>query len=387
MKSLLVFGTRPEAIKLAPLVAALKKRPGDVCRICVTAQHRGLLDQVLALFGLKPDHDLDLMTADQTLHQVAARTLEGLPPILAQERPDWVVVQGDANSAAAAALAAFYAAVPVAHVEAGVRTGDLSRPFPEEANRKVIDALATLHLAATQTARENLLREGAPAEGIFVTGNTVVDALQWVLSLPAPAETAAQLERLGVARPGGPGRKLLLVTAHRRESFGEPLARVFTALRALAQARPDVAVVLSVHPNPSVRRQALRLLDGVERVLLLPAVDYAAMAHLMRRSRLLLTDSGGLQEEAPSLGLPVLVLRDVTDRPEAVAAGAALLVGTDPERITRETLALLDDDARCARMKPAVNPYGDGHAAERIAQVLAAQRRAGPARSADHPDP
>jgi UDP-N-acetylglucosamine 2-epimerase (non-hydrolysing) len=364
VRILLVLGTRPEAIKLAPVARALEALAPRSCRVCATAQHRELLDRALADFALRPDHSLNLMRRDQTLHHVAAKTIERLAPILRAERPDFVVVQGDTTSAAAAALAAVYAGIPVAHVEAGLRTGDLRRPFPEEANRRVIDAVSALHFAPTEAARRNLLREGTPAARVFVTGNTVVDALKRILARPAPPEVGECLERLGARR----GRKLVLVTAHRRESFGRPFTRVLAAVRALAASREDVGIAFVSHPNPNVLGAARRALSGRARIALLAPLGYAAMAHLLKASALVLTDSGGLQEEAASLGVPTLVLREETDRPEAVAAGVARLVGTDPARIARAAKALLDAPARGRRRRAGL--YGDGRAGERIAWLL-----------------
>jgi UDP-N-acetylglucosamine 2-epimerase (non-hydrolysing) len=313
-----------------------------------------MLDQVLRLFEIDPDYDLGVMTEDQTPTRVAAAVLRGLEPVLAAERPDWVLVQGDTTTVAAAALAAYYAGVKVGHVEAGLRTGDKWRPFPEEVNRRVAGVGA------------NLLREGVPAEAVVVTGNPVIDALRWVAAQPPPPAARELLDRTGALD----GRRLVLVTAHRRESFGAGIAAICRALRELAEAFPDLTILYPVHPNPNVRRPVHRLLGGVRNVVLTGPLDYATLVHVMARACLVLTDSGGIQEEAPGLGKPVLVLREVTERPEAVEAGAARLVGTDPDRVFGAAAELLTDPAAYARMARAVNPYGDGRAAARIAAAL-----------------
>jgi UDP-N-acetylglucosamine 2-epimerase (non-hydrolysing) len=371
MRVLCVVGTRPEAIKLAPVIRELWKRGGPgpgssvTVRVCATAQHRAMLDQVLGLFGIVPDHDLDVMAEDQTPSQVAAAILERLEPVLRAEPPDWVVVQGDTTTVAAATLAAYYAGRRVAHVEAGLRTYDKWRPFPEEGNRRVAGVLADLHFAPTDLARGHLLREGVPAERVRVTGNPVIDALQWVAALPG-GELSGPL-----AAAGREGRRLILVTAHRRENFGAPFESICEALREIAaRYAGGVDLVYPVHPNPAVRGPAGRLLGEVPNIWLVPPLDYLHLVHVLKRAHLVLTDSGGLQEEAPGLGKPVVVLRDVTERPEGVEAGTAVLVGTDRDRIVTETIRLLEDDAAYERMARAVNPYGDGHAAERIVDAL-----------------
>ncbi|HLH23992.1 MAG TPA: UDP-N-acetylglucosamine 2-epimerase (non-hydrolyzing) [Chloroflexota bacterium] len=379
MKVLTVFGTRPEAIKLAPVVRALEARAADSgvhSVVCVTAQHRQMLDQVLDLFELRPDYDLAVMEENQTLAGVAAAVLARLEPVLRAVRPDWVLVQGDTTTVAATALAAYYAGARVGHVEAGLRTGDKWRPFPEEINRRVAGVVADRHFAPTARAQANLLREGVAAGQIVVTGNPVLDALRRVVDLPPPEDARAILAQTGLdgaapqAAASAP-RRLVLVTAHRRESFGAPLEAVCAALRDLAARYAGaVQVVYAVHPNPHVREPAYRLLDGVPNVTLTPPLTYSALAHLMKRAALVLTDSGGIQEEAPGLGVPVLVLRDVTERPEAVEAGTVRLVGTDRGRIVAAASQLLDDPAAYARMARAVNPYGDGHAAPRIVAAL-----------------
>jgi UDP-N-acetylglucosamine 2-epimerase (non-hydrolysing) len=370
---LCVLGTRPEAIKLAPVIRALRERAGTSpgattkpevsVKVCVTAQHREMLDQVLRLFEIVPDHDLDVMAEDQTPARVAAAILERLPPILRDTTPDWLVVQGDTTTVAAAALAAYYARIPVAHVEAGLRTHDKWQPFPEELNRRIAGAIADLHLAPTERARQNLRHEGVPEERIVVTGNPVIDALHWVVRQPAPAGTPA-LDDAGSAR-------LILVTAHRRENFGAPLESICLALRDLADRYAGaVRIVYPVHPNPAVRSTAARVLGDAPHVTLLPPLDYLSLVHVMKRAHLVLTDSGGLQEEAPALGKPVLVLREITERPEAVEAGTVKVVGTARDCIVAATVRLLEDGAEYQRMARAVNPYGDGHAAGRIVTAL-----------------
>lgn len=356
---LLLYGTRPEAIKMAPVVAALRRRPDRFAlTLCATAQHREMLDQVQALFELEPDLDLGLMRPDQTPNELAARTFAALDPLLAELRPDWVLVQGDTTTAMAGAFAGFHRRVPVAHVEAGLRTGDLAQPFPEEANRRVVDMLASALFAPTPGAAERLRAEGVPSERVFVTGNTVVDALQAIAArTPAPRTAGDEV----------------LVTVHRRESFGAPLARVFAALRDLAAEFPAVRWIYPVHPNPSVEGPVRERLTGVPNLELLPPLDYREMVQRLRACRFVLTDSGGLQEEAPTFGKPVLVLREKTERPEGVEAGIAKLVGTDPARIVVAARRLLTDPVEHRRMTAGGNPYGDGRAAERIAAVLAGE--------------
>jgi UDP-N-acetylglucosamine 2-epimerase (non-hydrolysing) len=360
LKVLSVFGTRPEAIKMAPVVAELERHPDHIAsRVCVTAQHREMLDQVLDVFGIAPDIDLDVMTDDQSPSQVTARVLTGLERVLAEERPNLVLVHGDTTTTAAAALASFYRKIPVGHVEAGLRTHDRYYPFPEEVMRVLADALSTYHFAPTATAKENLLREGADARSITVTGNTVIDAL------------------LSIARGAGPrddsvpsDGRLILVTAHRRENFGEPLADICRALRETADAFPDVRVAYPVHLNPNVRKTAHAILGGHERIHLLEPLAYAGFVRLLMDACLVVTDSGGLQEEAPALGKPVLVLRAETERPEAVLAGTVKLVGTRKDDIVREIRTLLTDPAAYRAMAEAANPYGDGHASGRIVGTI-----------------
>jgi UDP-N-acetylglucosamine 2-epimerase len=359
---LCVFGTRPEAIKMAPVIRALDATAGLEPVVCLTDQHQEMLEQVLELFDVRADHRLGIMRGGQSPTEVAARILERLPPVLAAVRPAAVLVQGDTTTTLAAALAAFYAGIPVGHVEAGLRTYRKDAPFPEEGNRQMTTAIAEWHFAPTAWARDNLLREGVPAEKVTVTGNPVIDALQWAV------------EKLDAAPEDGapPGRKLVLVTAHRRESFGQPFAELCHALRAIAERNPDVELVYPAHLNPQVQAPVRRILTGCPRLRLLPPVGYRELVGLLRRCHLVLTDSGGIQEEAPSLGKPVLVMRDTTERPEGVEAGTARLVGTSRDRIVSETERLLRDQAAYARMAQAHNPYGDGRSSGRIAGILAA---------------
>lgn len=364
MKILSVFGTRPEAVKMAPVVKQLAQTPGIEARVCVTAQHRQMLDQVLDLFAIRPDYDLDLMREDQTLAQMSASIFTHLDPVLTDFQPDWILAQGDTTTVAITSLLAYYRRVRFGHVEAGLRTGDKWQPFPEEINRRVAGVTADLHFAPTDWARQNLLREGVDDAIIKVTGNPVIDALNVVAKQPEPEDVKELLGKLGIGN-----RQLILVTAHRRENFGQPLEDVCAALKQLA-ARGDVEIVYPVHLNPNVQEPVHRLLDGVPHISLLPPLDYLPLVHLMKHARLILTDSGGIQEEAPAFGVPALVLREVTERPEGVAAGVLKLVGTDTSRIVREANRLLDDPSAHAEMARASNPYGDGHAASRIVKAL-----------------
>ena len=365
---LTVFGTRPEAIKLFPLIHALERDPRFVTRVCVSGQHRGMLDQVLAISGVVPHHDLNLMQPGQALDELLAGLLEGLARVMDAERPDWVVVQGDTATALAGAVAASYRRIPVAHVEAGLRSGNIHHPWPEEINRRLIGAVADLHLAPTETAAEALRREQVARATIHVTGNTVIDALHWVCGrLAERPELAAGLS--AVERRFA-GRRIIGVTTHRRENFGDGLRDIAEAIRRLA-ARRDVAMILPLHLNPNVRAVMNARLAGLDNVALIEPLDYPHFARLLAISHLMLTDSGGVQEEAPALGKPVLVMRETTERPEGVAAGTARLVGTDPERILAEAERLLDDEAAYASMARAHNPYGDGKSAARIVELLA----------------
>ncbi|MBF0126437.1 MAG: UDP-N-acetylglucosamine 2-epimerase (non-hydrolyzing) [Magnetococcales bacterium] len=370
-KILFIFGTRPEAIKMAPVIQAVARTPGLTGLCCVTAQHRGMLDQVLQLFGIAPAHDLDLMAPGQELNGLTARMLPALEGVLKQERPDGVLVHGDTTTTFVAALAAFYARVPVGHVEAGLRTWDLARPFPEEGNRQLTGRLAALHFAPTEGAKRNLLREGIPEERIHVTGNTVIDALLHVRGrLPDTPERqrrhfGAELAEI-LAWPG----RMLLVTGHRRENFGQGLVGICQALATIARREPDLLIVYPVHLNPNVVQPVTQRLGGIATIRLIPPVDYLAFVALLDRCTLVLTDSGGVQEEAPSFGKPTLVMREVTERPEAVEAGTALLTGTDPEKIVATVATLLHDDRAFQKMATRTNPFGDGQAARRIAEIL-----------------
>jgi UDP-N-acetylglucosamine 2-epimerase (non-hydrolysing) len=367
IKVLLIFGTRPEAIKLCPVLLHLRARARDFqVKCCVTAQHRQMLDQVLQVFGVTPEYDLDLMQPGQTLAQSSSRILAALEPVLAAERPDMVLVQGDTTSTFCGALAAFYSRVPVGHVEAGLRTGDLAQPFPEELNRVLTTRLSALHFAPTQGAARNLRCEGVLAERVVVTGNTGIDAVLQV------SERLRAGALAGIDLPGlDPARRLLVVTAHRRENHGAPLEAICAALVRLAR-RGDVQIVYPVHRNPNIAGPVEQLLGSQPGILLCEPLDYVPFVDLMRRAYLVITDSGGIQEEGPSLGKPVLVMREKTERPEAVEAGTVKLVGTDAARIVREAERLLEDGEEYGRMSRAHNPYGDGHASERIGEVLAA---------------
>jgi len=360
---------------MAPVIRELANIPGADARVCTTAQHREMLDQVLDLFKIKPDYDLDIMRDDQSLAQLSSSIFLGLDPIYAEYRPDWVLIEGDTTTVAIAALLAYYRRIRVGHVEAGLRTHNKWQPFPEEINRRVAGVTADLHFAPTDLARQNLLREGIPERMIAVTGNPVIDALLHVAQQAEPPDVTELLRRLGVgkAAEGGAasGRRMLLVTAHRRESFGAPLESVFRALSQLA-ARGDVEIVYPVHLNPHVQEPARRILGDVAHVTLLAPLDYLSLVHLMKHASLVLTDSGGIQEEAPTFGKPVLVLREATERPEGIQAGTLRLVGTETARIVEQANLLLDDRQAYASMAHAANPFGDGHAAEKIARALLA---------------
>jgi UDP-N-acetylglucosamine 2-epimerase (non-hydrolysing) len=359
-----VVGTRPEAIKLCPVFLELQRRSEFAVQLCATAQHRELLDQVLDVFGVAPDWDLDLMRPGQTLAETTARVIAGLEAVLQDARPDMVLVQGDTTTTLCGALAAFYHRIPVGHVEAGLRTWDPQQPFPEEMNRVLTSRLATLHFAATRWAAENLLREGVPEARIAVTGNPGIDAVLWVRDRLEqgllPSRPWPQLDG---------SRKLILVTAHRRESFGEGFRRICAALAELA-ARDDVEIVYPVHPNPNVQVPVRQLLAGIPNIHLIEPLEYVPFVDLMRRAWLVLTDSGGIQEEGPSLGKPILVLREKTERPEGVEAGSVKLVGTQTRRIVEEAVRLLEDRQEYERMARVHNPYGDGHASRRIADAI-----------------
>ena len=368
MHVLAAIGTRPEAIKMAPVIGELKRRGnGFRVSVCLTAQHRELLDQVVGLFGLTVDYDLDLMRPDQSLFDVTAGVLRGMEHTLEEARPDVVLVHGDTTTSFTAALAAYYKKVPIGHVEAGLRTHDKFSPFPEEMNRRLCDALCDYHYAPTESSRENLIREGIPHDQIVVTGNTVIDALLDVAERPHTFEDP-------LLRTIGLERKLILVTAHRRESFGESFGQMCAAIGHLAHANPGIEILYPVHPNPNVRRTVEESLGNTERVHLVEPLEYVPFVHLLKRAAFVLTDSGGIQEEAPALGKPVLVMREVTERPEAIEAGTVQLVGTSRDGIVAAAQRLLDDPAAYARMANAVNPYGDGQARFRIAGHLASLR-------------
>ena len=366
---LTVFGTRPEAIKLFPVIHALAADVRFTSRVCVSGQHRGMLDQVLEVAGIAPDRDLDLMRPDQSLDALTAGLLTGLGEAIDAERPDWVVVQGDTATAMAGALAAYYRKVPVCHVEAGLRSGDIHHPWPEEINRKIIGTLAALHCAPTDIAAQALLRENVEPGAVHVTGNTVIDALHWITGRIAERPDLAQ--GLAGLEQRFTGKRIVGLTSHRRENFGEGMRNIADAVRRLAE-RDDVAVIFPVHLNPNVRQVMNRELGGLDNVALIEPLDYPHFARLLAISHLILTDSGGVQEEAPALGKPVLVMRETTERPEGVAAGTAKLVGTDPGRIVAEVERLLDDEAAYAAMARAHNPFGDGKSAARIVELLAA---------------
>ena len=367
MKVMTIFGTRPEAIKLAPVIAALEATPGIVSRTCVTAQHRGMLDQVLELNGIVPDYDLDLMRPAQTLDAITAALLTGIGDVLDIERPDRVIVQGDTATAMIGALAAYYRRLPVSHVEAGLRSGDIYRPWPEEVNRRIVSTIADQHFAPTTTAAEALYREGIAPATVHVTGNTVIDAL--LATRDKIAADRGMTKGLDLLFSRFRQRRIILVTTHRRENFAAMTA-VAEAISAIAERR-DVAVIFPVHPNPNVAGVMERMLKGRDNIAMSPPQDYCHFVALLDACDFVLTDSGGVQEEAPALGKPVLVMRETTERPEGVTAGTARLIGTDPKRIVAEANALLDDRARYDAMARAHNPFGDGHASGRIAAIVA----------------
>ncbi len=360
MKILVIFGTRPEAIKMCPLILELKKEKLIQCCICLTGQHREMLKQVMDVFRIKADYDLDIMTSEQTLSGIAIRILENLERIIKGENPDLILVHGDTSTSFVASLAGFYAGIPVGHVEAGLRTYNMKSPYPEEFNRQAVDLMAELYFAPTDTARGNLLREGKHADKIFVTGNTVIDALKTTVIRNYENE---HLEWATDSR-------LVLFTAHRRENLGQPMRNMFRALKRIVQNFPDVKVIYPIHKNPKVREIAGEIFTDLERIRVIEPLDVIDFHNFMARSDLILTDSGGVQEEAPSLGKPVLVMRDTTERPEGVDAGTLKLVGTQEETIYQETKRLLSDEQEYERMSKAANPYGDGHASEKIVQII-----------------
>jgi len=368
MQILSIFGTRPEAIKMAPILKRLAQDPRFRSRICVTGQHRQMLDQVLSLFGITPDIDLEIMRPGQDLFDITSRTLVRLRDVISTQKPDLILVQGDTSTCFVASLAAFYLDVPVGHVEAGLRTGDIKAPFPEEANRQMTSRLAALHFAPTKRARDNLLAEGIPSHRIHVTGNTVIDALLTVKdNLKEDHLTGAFGSARSVIEAQLP---YVLVTGHRRENFGPGFREICRAIARLAENRPELHFIYPVHLNPNVQKPVREILAGRENIHLIPPLDYRPFVLAMDRARLILTDSGGVQEEAPSLGKPVLVMRETTERPEAVSAGTVILVGTNQEKIIAQVERLLDDPAHYQRMAARHNPYGDGRAAERIIAVL-----------------
>ncbi|QFU06455.1 UDP-N-acetylglucosamine 2-epimerase (plasmid) [Pseudoalteromonas sp. THAF3] len=369
-KVLSVFGTRPEAIKMAPVVKTLANDSRFEARVCITAQHREMLDQVMALFAIKADYDLDIMQKGQSLNDVTCRILQGLAPVLDEFKPDIVLVHGDTATTFAASLAAFYQQIPVGHVEAGLRTGNLYSPWPEEANRKLTGALTQLHFAPTDTSKNNLLKENIDPSNVHVTGNTVIDALLDVVDKvnTEPSLSEQLQQQLALAAD----EKVILVTGHRRESFGGGFERICQALARIAKRFPQSRIVYPMHMNPQVREPVNRLLQGLKNISLIEPLDYLPFVYLMNRAHLIVTDSGGVQEEAPSLGKPVLVMRDTTERPEAVAAGTVELVGTDEQTIFTAVERLMTDEQAYQRMSRAHNPYGDGQASQRIADAIGA---------------
>lgn len=377
IRILSVFGTRPEAIKMAPIVRLLKKTAEVEARVCVTAQHRQMLDQALELFDIVPEYDLDLMREGQSLAQISAGIFTHLDPILEEFKPNWVLAVGDTTTVLTTSLLAFYRKIKFGHVEAGLRTHNKWHPFPEEINRRLATVTADLHFAPTDWSKGNLLREGIEPEKIHVTGNSVIDALEFVASREEPREIVELLGKLRInKRKAGElgfgesaAKRLILVTAHRRENFGQPIQNICNAIKKLA-IREEVEIVYPVHLNPNVQEPVNRILKGIKRVTLLPPLDYLPLVHLMKHATLILTDSGGIQEEAPTFGIPVLVMRETTERPEGIDAGILKLVGTETSRIVDEATRLLDDASAYASMAKAANPYGDGRAAERIVEAL-----------------
>ena len=363
MKVMAIFGTRPEAIKMAPVVRELLKHPEIETKVCLTAQHREMLDQVVDLFQLPVDYDLDIMKQGQSLYDITDRVLLGLKEVLEKEKPDLVLVHGDTTTTFSATLAAFYQQIDVGHVEAGLRTGNMYSPFPEEANRRLTSVLTTLHFAPTETARQNLLKENQKDDHIFTVGHSVIDALLATVKKDYVFEDK-ELQDIEEHK------RIILVTTHRRENLGEPMRNVYRALRRLVETVPDTEVVFPVHRNPLVRQAVKEVLDGVPGIHLVDPMEYEPFTNLMARSAIILTDSGGIQEEAPSLGKPVLVLRDTTERPEAVASGTVKLVGTDEDKVYNTAYKLLTDEKAYKEMAESINPYGDGHTSERIVQAI-----------------
>jgi len=376
LKILSVFGTRPEAVKMAPIVRILSQTSGVESRVCVTAQHRQMLDQVLELFQITPDYDLDLIREGQSMAQISAGIFTNLDPVLESFQPDWVLAVGDTTTVVTTSLLAFYRRIRFGHVEAGLRTHNKWHPFPEEINRRLATVTADLHFAPTKWSQGNLLNEGVDPKAIRVTGNPVIDALAFVSQQEEPPSTKELLRKLrvrdfesGGLEPNKPPKRLILVTAHRRENFGEPIENICAALKKLA-AREDTEIVYPVHLNPNIQVPVHRVLENIQHISLLPPLDYLPLVHLMKQAALILTDSGGIQEEAPAFGIPVLVMRETTERPEGVEAGTLKLVGTDTNRIVEAATRLLDDPTEYVKMAKASNPYGDGHAAEQIVSAL-----------------
>jgi UDP-N-acetylglucosamine 2-epimerase (non-hydrolysing) len=379
LRVLSIFGTRPEAVKMAPVVQSLAQTPGIDSLVCVTAQHRQMLDQVLKLFNIVPDVDLDLMQSDQSLSNLTADIFTHLDPVVTDLHPDWILVQGDTTTVMASSLTAYYHHIRVGHVEAGLRTNDKWQPFPEEINRRLASVVTDLHFAPTDWARQNLLRENIPPEQIIVTGNPVIDALHAVVKMPPTPDVLELFKRIDIQDKlsattpltSHASPRLILVTAHRRENFGKPLENICMALKELAKSYGDeVRIVYPVHLNPNVQATVYRFLRDIPNIFLLDPLDYLPMVHLMKHASLVLTDSGGLQEEAPALGIPVLVMRAVTERPEGISAGIVRLVGTDSEQICNQSRNLLDNPQAYAAMAQAINPYGDGKAAIRITNAI-----------------
>ena len=373
-KVLIVFGTRPEAIKMAPLVLAFQQESETIkTKVCVTAQHRQMLDQVLDIFGIVPEYDLDIMKPEQDLYDITSNILLGMKTVLSEYKPDIVFVHGDTTTTIATALSAFYQKIPVAHVEAGLRTGNIYSPWPEEANRKLTSQITKYNFAPTQISKENLLNENVPKEDIYVTGNTVIDALFWVLEKIEQTESLKQtlLDTIKKEFPAVEDEeRIVLITGHRRENFGQGFLNICTAIKYLAQKHPDVNFVYPVHLNPNVQKPVLELLSGMKNIYLISPLEYESFVYLMSKTYLILTDSGGIQEEAPSLGKPVLVMRDTTERPEALEAGTVKLVGTDIKQIEEETSKLLTDTVCYNKMSQASNPYGDGMACQKIVNII-----------------
>lgn len=364
IKILTVFGTRPEGIKMAPIIKTMEKREGIENIICITAQHREMLDQVLNIFNIEPDYDLNIFKPGQTLTEITTRALEGLEKVIIETKPDVLLVQGDTTTVFAGALAAFYQKVKVGHVEAGLRSGNLYSPYPEEANRRLTGVLTNFHFAPTENNRQNLLREGYPDDRIFITGNTVIDALNYVV------KENYEFKYSSLNNIDYKNKRVILLTSHRRENIGKPMENIFSAVRDIVNKYPDVELVFPIHLNPKVRDIAYRIFDNQERVHIIDPLDYEPFTNLMARSYLVITDSGGLQEEAPSLGKPVLVVREETERPEGIEAGTAKLVGTQYDNIYMELDILLSNEEEYHKMANAVNPYGDGKASERIVDII-----------------